>query len=335
MKVNINNPCIICGSRESTLENEWDYPDYFYPGKFCYRRCDGCGLLFNSPRLKEKQIEKLYDDNYYFFQRDDESEFQRIVQVYLRTIALIEKNVNEKKVLEVGSAQGYLLALLKNLGWEVQGVEISLAAVDYAERHFAVPTSCGFVEDFAQKTDAAYPVVMAIDVIEHVTDPITFLQSLYKLTSENGYLIIDTPNGNAANINTIGAQWDGFNIFHIFIFSEQVLTKLLLQMGYAVEITFSYGNEQKEKPTFPKPLKKSGIQSCLKNILTRLGLLGAIKRLWRRLIRKKEKNNRDEYLAKAAAKIKSGDYFDSADHQALFAKEKRGDNIVMIAKKVR
>ncbi|MFQ5584801.1 MAG: class I SAM-dependent methyltransferase [Calditrichia bacterium] len=240
-KINVNVPCFICGSYESSLLFEFNYD--IIQGNFIIRKCESCGLLFNSPRLIDDELFKLYGKDYYFFNRSDCDEFKRITSIYLRTIALIDDEIEQKKILEIGSAKGYLLALLKYLDWEVQGIEVSPEATQYAVKNFAVPVFNGTVEDYANENTAIkYPLILAIDVIEHVPDPINFISNINKIIEDNGLLIIDTPNGGSKNIENLGSGWTGFNPFHIYLFSSENLTLFLKKMGYSIEKVFSYGN---------------------------------------------------------------------------------------------
>lgn len=125
----------------------------------------------------------------------------------------------EIRVAEIGSAKGYLLVLLKRLGWSVQGIEIPAEASDYALSRFRVPTFKVTIEDYLEsKSRRHFFVVLAIDVIEHVLNPIDFLNSVDAILSDKGLLIIDTPNGNSRNIEYLGSKWKGFNPFHIYLF---------------------------------------------------------------------------------------------------------------------
>jgi hypothetical protein len=65
-KIAVNNPCICCNGKESVLFLRMCFPQY--PGNFDHRRCTGCGLFFNSPRLQD--LAMLYDSEYFFFHKD-------------------------------------------------------------------------------------------------------------------------------------------------------------------------------------------------------------------------------------------------------------------------
>lgn len=148
MKIRVNNPCLICGCSKSELFFKKEYSEHNYPGIFEMRRCLKCGLLFNSPRLDVNDLYLLYDKNYYFFNRNDKEEFLRIAEKYCLIISLTEYNLTHKKVLEIGSGKGYLLALLNYFGWDVQGIEISSQASKYAIKTFGVPTFNGTLSEY-------------------------------------------------------------------------------------------------------------------------------------------------------------------------------------------
>ncbi|HYF02843.1 MAG TPA: class I SAM-dependent methyltransferase [Patescibacteria group bacterium] len=275
-KVQTNTPCCVCDSTKSTEYSETTYPEYNYPGVFALRKCSECGLLFNSPGLKNEDVFKLYGSNYYFFNRRDDVEFDRIVEMHSLVIKPQEHLVSSKKVLEVGSAKGYLLAVLKTLGWETQGVEISENAARYAREKFGLNIFNGTLEQYAEKSTEKYPLVLGIDVLEHVPDPASFITAAAKLVEEGGILVIDTPNANSGNIKLNGKKWSGFNPFHIFIFNEHNIRQLLKKHGFEVEKAFSHSNS----PVAPKrnSIFKKLIRS-IEKVFFALNLLGALRKL--------------------------------------------------------
>ncbi len=61
-------------------------------------------------------------------------------------------------------------------------------------------------------------------------------------------MVIDTPNGQARNIVSEGAEWEGFIPFHIWLFSPTNLERLLARHGLVVERSFSYKNRLRDRP---------------------------------------------------------------------------------------
>src|SRR5215203_1766855 len=249
-----NEPCCVCGETRSQLLQEATYPEHGYPGSFCLRRCDKCALLFNSPRLDDHELAQLYGNNYYFFNRPDAAELNRIPPMYARTVALVgaEFEDNDRSSLDIGSGRGYLPAVLKRLGWDAHGVEISRDAADYARTRFGLETIfTGTIEQFAAESEMEFPLVTAIDVIEHVPSPASFAQALSKVVRPGGLAIIDTPNAAAYNIRVDGVAWKGFNPFHIYLFTITNLRQLLEGNGFKVEQAFSYGNAPSDRDGKP------------------------------------------------------------------------------------
>lgn len=334
-KIDVNIPCCICGSYESSLLFEFNYD--IIPGSFIIRKCETCGLLFNSPRLIDDELFKLYGGDYYFFKRNDSDEFKRNADIYLRTIAIIDDEIEHKKIIEIGCAKGYLLALLKYLGWEVQGIEVSAEATQYALKKFGIPVFNGTVEDYAKNNTAIkYPLILAIDVIEHVPDPINFISSINKIIEDNGLLIIDTPNGGSKNIEILGSEWTGFNPFHIYLFSAENLTLFLKKMGYSIEKVFSYGNRIEDLPKSKVAHFKKMIRRTLKVMLLRLGILNFARKVYFKKIELKNVGNKEtELLISETVKILERGllYFNTEDSRGELAKDCKGNNIVVVARK--
>jgi SAM-dependent methyltransferase len=293
---------------------------------FMLRRCSGCGLLFNSPRLDLNELGELYGSNYYFFLRKDKREFDRIVAMYQRTIGLVASDIPFKRSIDIGTGRGYFPAVLRELGWQASGVEISSEASQYARYRFGLDVFTGTVEEYAASAHARqFPVVTAIDVIEHVPSPETFVAAAAKLVEPGGRLIIDTPNASAKNIVSKGVAWKGFNPFHIYLFTIDNLTQLLARHGLSVQRSFSYGNTPARldgRDNIIASLKKHHL------LAPAAGAYFGFKKLtiWN--------GDPGPLVERAASRIKSEPpYTSTPDSTGPLAAGKTGDNIVVIARK--
>jgi 2-polyprenyl-3-methyl-5-hydroxy-6-metoxy-1,4-benzoquinol methylase len=328
-----NKPCEIC--RETRSELAWTtvWPEHRYPGEFSMRRCLSCGLLFNSPRLDDEQLGQLYGRNYYFFHRKDPGEIARIVPMYLRTVALVASQVDVKRSLDIGCGRGYLPAVMKHLGWDSRAVEISPAAGDYARQRFGIDVFSGTVEQYARSPQAGtFPLVTAIDVIEHVPSPRSFIEAIARIVEPGGRLIIDTPNAAAHNIQVKGTEWQGFNPFHIYLFTVQNLKRLLEQHGCTVDRGFSYHNVALDQHPEPPALR---LRNALARNLKRAGLAAPAAKLYFTLKGLAARDGPAQpHLDRAAECIRSlPPWTDSPDAVASLAKHATGDNLVVIARR--
>jgi len=101
-----------------------------------------------------------------------------------------------KRVLDVACGSGYGSALLTKDAARVAGVDISREAVEYASRHYGSAKIL-----FAQAdcyslpfVSAQFDLVVAFEIIEHLTDAASFLQEARRILAPAGLLLISTPN---------------------------------------------------------------------------------------------------------------------------------------------
>jgi len=235
MKNEVNQPCIVCGRSESRLLHALRFPWVGYPGNFDMRECTCCGLLFNSPRLAETQIERLYDAGYYVFRERERDAVRRVAQLASQTIGVAQQFSDSRDLLEVGCAKGYLMALLQARGWSVRGVEIAAGAAEFARSRFGVDVFTGTLEAWVGSPSfAPAPMVLSTDVIEHVGDPQAFLRAMQSAVAPRGWLVLGTPNADSDHRRAHQARWLGFNPFHIFLFARETLSRLLREAGFDV-----------------------------------------------------------------------------------------------------
>jgi SAM-dependent methyltransferase len=318
------------------------FPEQGYAGPFVLRRCDGCGVLFNSPRLDDQGLGRLYGNNYYFFDRTDAYALRKTVPMYARTVAISRPTManaqGPRRILDVGCGRGYFPALLRALGHEASGMELSAEAADYARRQFGLDIFTGTIEQFAEQRQTgdggkarAFDLVTAIDVIEHVPDPGAFIAAAARVLEPGGQLIIDTPNADAANIASLGDEWQGFNPFHIYLFTPASLRLAAERAGLSVLRVITYRN----RPQRGGIRSVAGVEACTRRQLKRLDLIRPAARGFFAIRRAlMPKTPAAESLARAAAEAVAIMPFDATpDATAELATRLAGDNLVLFAQK--
>ncbi len=306
----VNNPCFVCGSERSEIRFLPDVRRWAETDSFVLRQCGNCGLVFNSPRLPAERLEDLYRRNYYFFNRRGDLEFERIRAAYLRTIAHLPLAA-PGALLELGSAKGYMLALLSGLGWRVTGVEVAETAAQFSRRQFKVEVFTGTLERFRRSDGRSFDVVLAQDVLEHVPEPGEFLRAAHASLRPGGWLIIDTPNVGGANVEVVGERWRGFNPFHIYLFQRHTLTRALNQAGFTVRLIGSYNAVSAAAAVISAPDRLARVP-------------GAIRSLRAALRRRLDRVLMPRYLQRAIMAVREG--------QAVPLDSRcQGDNLVCIA----
>ncbi len=126
-----------------------------------------------------------------------------------------------KRALDAGCGAGYGSAELARNAQSVVGMDSDAGAVDYARSRYQAPNlvfeqgSCTALP-FA---DASFDLIVAFEVIEHLSDWRGFLQEARRALAPNGQFIVSTPNKIYYG-ESRGAQ--GENPFHVheFEFAE-------------------------------------------------------------------------------------------------------------------
>ena len=98
------------------------------------------------------------------------------------------------RILEVGCGTGHFVAQLKRLGFEVLGIELNRAAVEVATMQHHLPVANEDVADISKKHLGQFDAVCHFQVLEHIADPLGFLQHCVDCLKTGGLLIVAVPN---------------------------------------------------------------------------------------------------------------------------------------------
>lgn len=117
------------------------------------------------------------------------------------------------RVLDIGCGAGLAAEALAGLGHDVLGLDAAADAVAAAQAHAegrSLPLAyrAGSAEDLAAE-GAQFPVVTALEVIEHVADPAAFLRLLARLVEPGGLLFVSTLNRTLRSLAVakLGAEY--------------------------------------------------------------------------------------------------------------------------------
>ncbi|MDI9313577.1 MAG: bifunctional 2-polyprenyl-6-hydroxyphenol methylase/3-demethylubiquinol 3-O-methyltransferase UbiG [Hydrotalea sp.] len=127
-------------------------------------------------------------------------------------------SLSGKKILDVGCGGGLLAVALNNLGGDITAIDAEETTIGVARAHQEkhklndrLTFSQASPEDLLQdkKNIAAFDLVLAMEVIEHVAHPADFVATLKKLVKPNGLVIFSTINRNPQSflLAIIGAEY--------------------------------------------------------------------------------------------------------------------------------
>jgi ubiquinone/menaquinone biosynthesis C-methylase UbiE len=140
-------------------------------------------------------------------------------------------NLPGSKVLDVGCGNGEALERMKNMGWEVEGIDFDQGAVDNA-RTRGVKVRLGDLH--SQKyADNYFDAIYMSHVIEHVVDPCSVFEECYRILKPEGKLVLLTPNNESLGHKFFKKYWRGLeHPRHIHIFNMRTLRIAINQTSF-------------------------------------------------------------------------------------------------------
>lgn len=131
-------------------------------------------------------------------------------------LSYIQKNaeIAGKNVLDIGCGGGILTESLAKAGALTTGIDMSEDAIVIAKQHaeqsaLQITYQKISAEEFANLHANTFDVITCMEMLEHVPDPVSIIQSTSQLLKPNGYLFLSTINRNVKSFfqAIIGAEY--------------------------------------------------------------------------------------------------------------------------------
>ncbi len=193
-------------------------------------RCADCGFGFSESRSTEDQLRELYremDVAVY------ESETRGRVRTSRRHHKILQRYASRPgRILDIGCASGRFLAACAGAGWTVVGLEPSRILCEEAQRLLGggaqiLPITLQEA-DFPEST---FDAVTMWDVLEHVPNPLEFMQKAVSLLKTSGLLLANVPNLDSLQARVMRRRWPLFLPEHLNYFNRASLTLCGRQSG--------------------------------------------------------------------------------------------------------
>ncbi|MCU7879003.1 MAG: glycosyltransferase [Candidatus Thiodiazotropha sp. (ex Lucinoma borealis)] len=164
---------------------------------------------------------------------------------------LVRRIAPGSRVLELGCATGYMSDYLRSeLGCYVVGVEIDRAMARKAEQH-CDRVIVGDVQKghwLKSLGDERFDIITCADILEHLRDPTSLLNSLPKLLNEGGRLLASVPNGAHAALRLELLEgrftYEDTGLLdrtHLHLFTYHSLRELFSRCGFRVnELSYTF-----------------------------------------------------------------------------------------------
>lgn len=233
-----NYSCSLCGKEETKL--------LFTKQDFSIVKCRNCRFVYVNPRVEDEQLALIYTHNY-FTNKDYgyvsyEQEKRLRVKNFERWLNDADKYIDKAvpvSALDVGCAAGYCLKLMNAKGWQIKGLELDEEmCVNLQKNGFNISNS--LLGNF--KTETRFSVITLFDVIEHIPNIDEAFSKLHSLLTQNGVIIMVTPNHNSLQRKIFGKSWFQYKpIEHIQYFDRRSLNIFAERNGLKIVYQTSCG----------------------------------------------------------------------------------------------
>jgi SAM-dependent methyltransferase len=254
--------CPLCGAPDATrLCVERDLA-LGIPGHFPLARCERCGLLYQNPRVRRDQLDRMYPADYPPHARDpdpgrglpDRSPAvrwrlarglgyrhldTRDVRLRHRLRARLGRRRVGKsfppwtgggRLLDVGCATGRFLQRMAAVGWRVSGIELDPEAA--AKARAVTPDVLVGDPSHVALPRASFDLVTAFHVVEHLPDPVGGVRNMLGWLAPGGLLVIEVPNVGGWGGALFGRHWSGLDFpRHLTHFTPRTMRALVERCG--------------------------------------------------------------------------------------------------------
>ena len=135
------------------------------------------------------------------------------------------------RLLEIGCGRGDMLLTMRDLGWQVEGVDFDSRAVATCRRK-GLTVHVGTLERMEYPNNYFDAITMS-HLIEHVNDPLRLLRECHRILKAGGRLSLVTPNISSLGHRLFTSAW--FHLDpprHLHLFTRESLGDLICKAGF-------------------------------------------------------------------------------------------------------
>jgi SAM-dependent methyltransferase len=191
------------------------------------KHCEICGLLRHSFPPSQVEIEAIFSQDYSLHARLADNAFETQRQsLYADWILDLLGTSTIESIFEIGAGTGSLMAELRRRAPQLRlkGVEPVVSAVSEAATDFDIEV--GLFRDI-DTASLKVDVVLSVNVIEHVHDPVEFLLQSRAALSEGGRIVVICPDGDHPSTEML--IYD-----HVHSFTRRSFEKIAQRAGLTI-----------------------------------------------------------------------------------------------------
>jgi len=216
----VSRPCELCG-RDSPAQP-------LYPRRRIVK-CPNCGLVFYDGAADPAEI---YNAEYFAGAeyRDYLADRSILEKNFKRRIRMLRRLAPGGRLLEIGSAYGFFLALARRY-WHIAGIEIAPGPARYARETLGLDVVAADLLDLPDRT-GQYDVICMWDTLEHLARPVRYIEKAARWLAPGGVLAMTTNDIDSFVARIRGRKWRQIHPpTHMYYFSRRTLAAAVTAAG--------------------------------------------------------------------------------------------------------
>ncbi|MEO6693946.1 MAG: class I SAM-dependent methyltransferase [Ignavibacteria bacterium] len=238
---NVEKKCWVCGSKNriflwgkefdnGLVSSDVAITNDQYGKTLPLYECQNCSFTYADPlpdnilSLYENLEDEIYVDSL-------EPRYKEMKHIFDMALSL---HKDAKSVLDVGAGVGLLVKVAKEKGLEATGVEPSKWLVEQSRKLYGIELIEGIVPN-EKLNGKKFDMIFAVDVIEHLSDPVNFLATLKKHLNTDGVILIATPDRGSFLAKRLGRKWWHYRLAHIGYFTRKSMIAVTEKVNLKIE----------------------------------------------------------------------------------------------------
>ncbi len=152
-----------------------------------------------------------------------------------RRLARLARTLPEGRLLEIGCGAGHLVRAAASTGRQMWATEVSASCCALLRPSLGERLHEGDLQT-VPFSPASFDGVVAIEVIEHLPDPLAYLRAARALLRPGGTAFLTTPNLWGSSGRLAGSRWRVVTDEHLHLFTTASVRALLDRAGF-VDVT--------------------------------------------------------------------------------------------------
>ncbi len=203
-----------------------------------FQICGRCGLVYQSPRMDEDELEQFYERGYRIQRQETEDPIEKDLLMQdaraRAVLGMVQPHLSAvTQHLDVGSSSGALLQRFQ------EHYECASVGVEPGDSYRRFSQSQGLIispslDTLSEADDVPFDLISMLHVLEHVVDPVHTLRSLRESKMRpGGYLLLEVPNL---------IDHESLELSHLYAFTRSTLREIVREAGFRVLWSKAHGS---------------------------------------------------------------------------------------------